>query len=60
MLDKFKELAEKNHEEGLIVFGFFDVMSNDSRHIKDEIVPYLLIYHGNIEEAMGLDLEDWV
>jgi len=29
-------------------------MLNDSKHIKDEIMPYFLIYVGDISEPMGM------
>ena len=39
--------------EGIIGFGYFDVILNDSKYIKDEIMPYFLMYVGGIDEAMG-------
>jgi hypothetical protein len=39
----------------LITFGFIDVLKNDSRFIRDQIMPYFLIYVGeNIEDPYGV------
>ncbi len=55
MLGKFKDLGQKMFEAGLIRFGYIDVLVNDHKFIKDEILPYFLIYVGERwEEPFGL------
>jgi hypothetical protein len=44
----------------VIRFGFIDVLKNDHRFIRDEILPYFLIYvRENFDEPYGVGADEF-
>lgn len=54
LLGLFKELGDNMYDEKVVSFGYFDVFLNDHPLIVDEIVPYFLIYSGEVDEPTGV------
>lgn len=44
----------------MIRFGYIDILKNDNRFIKDEIMPYFLVYiRDNFDDPYGVGAEEF-
>jgi hypothetical protein len=57
MLRQYADLAEKLYDKEIVSFGYYDIFKNDHPRIKDEILPYFLIFTKDKTEPFGLEGE---